>query len=282
MRNTIWLSILAIVLVSSTSICAGGRGTGGSYSRNSHHSRSSLCGSSSRQSTHGPVYVKGYYRRDGTYVAPHMRSSPDGNSFNNWSTRGNVNPFTGEPGTKSPYQSLPHTYTYARGSSYSSSSGYSPSTLHVPMSGYTRVGESPQFPDTAVTTPQEDDSPASNGNLNVNMVISRPALHQPENNPVRSPSTSSNTIQADTTQTASIGPGILLAGQMSTSQAIQNGIGKADRNLDTPTTKGTPSSSIKTILSLLAAVSVAILTWVIVTEVRRNSNTISLMSINDD
>lgn len=44
------------------------------------------------------VYVNGYYRNDGTYVAPHHRSAPDGNPYNNWSHRGNVNPYTGERG----------------------------------------------------------------------------------------------------------------------------------------------------------------------------------------
>ena len=48
-------------------------------------------------------FVNGYVRRDGTYVQPHMRSSPDGNPFNNWSTQGNVNPYTGVPGTHNPY-----------------------------------------------------------------------------------------------------------------------------------------------------------------------------------
>ena len=50
-------------------------------------------------------FVNGYVRRDGTYVQPHMRSSPDGNPFNNYSTRGNVNPYTGVPGTHNPYGS---------------------------------------------------------------------------------------------------------------------------------------------------------------------------------
>lgn len=50
----------------------------------------------------GDVRVRGYVRKDGTYVAPHMRSRPDGNPFNNWSTIGNVNPYTLEPGTKHP------------------------------------------------------------------------------------------------------------------------------------------------------------------------------------
>lgn len=31
----------------------------------------------------GTVYVKGYYRKDGTYVKPHTRTSPDGIKTNN-------------------------------------------------------------------------------------------------------------------------------------------------------------------------------------------------------
>ncbi len=48
------------------------------------------------------VYVQGYYRSDGTYVAPHWRSSPDGSYNNNWSVSPNVNPFTGRRGTRRP------------------------------------------------------------------------------------------------------------------------------------------------------------------------------------
>jgi hypothetical protein len=54
----------------------------------------------SRGGHSGDVSVHGYYRRDGTYVQPHMRSAPDGNFGNNWSTKGNINPYTGKPGTK--------------------------------------------------------------------------------------------------------------------------------------------------------------------------------------
>lgn len=46
------------------------------------------------------VAVSGYYRKNGTYVKPHMRSSPDSSFRNNWSTIGNVNPYTGKIGTK--------------------------------------------------------------------------------------------------------------------------------------------------------------------------------------
>ena len=46
--------------------------------------------------------VRGYYRNNGTYVAPHYRSNPDSSRCNNYSTRGNVNPYTGAWGTRSP------------------------------------------------------------------------------------------------------------------------------------------------------------------------------------
>ena len=51
------------------------------------------------------VHVRGYYRKNGTYVSPHYRSNPDGNPYNNWSFPGNVNPFTGKvaPGNPSTY-----------------------------------------------------------------------------------------------------------------------------------------------------------------------------------
>lgn len=36
------------------------------------------------------VRVRGYFRKDGTYVQPHYRSAPDGNPYNNWSFPGNT------------------------------------------------------------------------------------------------------------------------------------------------------------------------------------------------
>jgi hypothetical protein len=48
----------------------------------------------------GDVSVKGYVKSDGTYVAPHMRSAADGDFSNNWTTQGNVNPYTGKEGTR--------------------------------------------------------------------------------------------------------------------------------------------------------------------------------------
>ena len=52
----------------------------------------------------GTVRVRGHIRRNGTYVAPHVRTSPDGNPFNNWGSKGNANPFTGKRGRTDPFQ----------------------------------------------------------------------------------------------------------------------------------------------------------------------------------
>lgn len=47
-------------------------------------------------------WVNGYTRQNGTYVQPHMRSNPNGTTLDNYSTRGNSNPYTGERGYRSP------------------------------------------------------------------------------------------------------------------------------------------------------------------------------------
>jgi len=66
------------------------------------------------------VFVHGYYRKNGTYVAPYHRSSPDGNPWNNYSTRGNVNPYTGKMGTKTPGLSS----GFGNSSGYGTSGGF--------------------------------------------------------------------------------------------------------------------------------------------------------------
>jgi len=44
-------------------------------------------------------WVSGYTRNNGTYVAPYNRSNPNGTVTDNWSFKGNYNPFTGRQGT---------------------------------------------------------------------------------------------------------------------------------------------------------------------------------------
>jgi hypothetical protein len=47
-------------------------------------------------------YTRGYFRRDGSYVDGYWRTQPDGNRYNNYSTEGNINPYTGRRGYKNP------------------------------------------------------------------------------------------------------------------------------------------------------------------------------------
>lgn len=77
-------------------------------------------------STLADVKVKGYYRKDGTYVRPHMRSNKDGNFYNNWSTIGNVNPYTGVYGTKTTpnYNYSNTSYQYTSSVPYTQSKPY--------------------------------------------------------------------------------------------------------------------------------------------------------------
>lgn len=48
--------------------------------------------------------VKGYVKKDGTYVQPHFRSAPNGTKLDNYSTKGNTNPYTGKKGTVDPFK----------------------------------------------------------------------------------------------------------------------------------------------------------------------------------
>lgn len=48
------------------------------------------------------AYVRGHMRKNGTYTMGYHRTRADKNRYNNYSTRGNRNPFTGKRGTKSP------------------------------------------------------------------------------------------------------------------------------------------------------------------------------------
>ena len=47
-------------------------------------------------------YVSPYTRSDGTYVGGHYQTNPNNTQFDNYSTRGNYNPYTGAFGTRAP------------------------------------------------------------------------------------------------------------------------------------------------------------------------------------
>ena len=58
----------------------------------------------------GSHAVRGHVTKNGTYVQPHRQTNPDSSRLNNWSTRGNVNPYTGKAGTVNPSAPPPGGY----------------------------------------------------------------------------------------------------------------------------------------------------------------------------
>jgi len=59
-------------------------------------------------------YVNGYYKRDGTYVEGHFKTSPNVTNHDNYSTQYNVNPYTDTTGSRAPDYS-PNAYNYGQG-----------------------------------------------------------------------------------------------------------------------------------------------------------------------
>lgn len=67
-------AFVALVLISGFALARGGRG--------------------------GRVGVRGYTKKNGTLVAPSVRTGPNSTKLDNFSTKGNINPLTGKEGTK--------------------------------------------------------------------------------------------------------------------------------------------------------------------------------------
>lgn len=51
------------------------------------------------------IKVKGYFKPStGTFVQPYFKTSPNRTKWDNYSTKGNINPFTGKKGTVDPWR----------------------------------------------------------------------------------------------------------------------------------------------------------------------------------
>jgi len=50
------------------------------------------------------VSVKGGVTKTGIYRTPHFKTSPNNTKIDNWSAKGNVNPFTGKKGIVDPFK----------------------------------------------------------------------------------------------------------------------------------------------------------------------------------
>jgi hypothetical protein len=80
--------VCALCMISAMSFARGGGFSGG---HSSYHSSGT-----------GEHYVSGYTRSNGTYVTGHHQTNPNGTKYDNWSSKGNVNPYTGKEGTIDP------------------------------------------------------------------------------------------------------------------------------------------------------------------------------------
>ena len=95
----------ALALTCSAAMAKGGSGHSGSHSTSAmHHSGGThgthSIGSSTSSSSGADHDIKGYVKKDGTYVAPAHATNPDSKTTNNYTHDGNVNPYSGKVGTK--------------------------------------------------------------------------------------------------------------------------------------------------------------------------------------
>jgi hypothetical protein len=81
--------IIAAALLTAGTVAANAQNYGNSYSY----------GSGSNSSSHS---VQGHYNNSGTYTQPYQATNPNSTQYDNYSSRGNTNPYTGMTGTRSP------------------------------------------------------------------------------------------------------------------------------------------------------------------------------------
>lgn len=81
-------------------------------------------------SAQSSTYQRGYVRRDGTYVAPTMRTNPNSTIQDNYSSRPNINPYNGRIGTANPYP------TYRTTPQYQPTPAYKPYTYTPPKRSF--------------------------------------------------------------------------------------------------------------------------------------------------
>ena len=85
------------------------------------------------------IRISGYYKKNGTYVQPYFRTAPNSTNRDNYSTKGNVNPYTGKSGWIEPdskYNTLYYnTYSYSHQKTISNY----PSNLNLPIKDKNRT-----------------------------------------------------------------------------------------------------------------------------------------------
>lgn len=87
----------ATILLAACLLSAGAYAKGGGGHVSTSHSSSHTSGGHVNSQNHS---VSGYVKKDGTHVAPSHATNPNGTTHDNYTHKGNVNPYTGATGTK--------------------------------------------------------------------------------------------------------------------------------------------------------------------------------------
>lgn len=102
--KTIFLTLIISLLASSGALAKGGGRHSSSHHSGGGHSGGNNSGTSHSNSSHSASgtshATKGYVKKDGTHVAPAHATNPNDAKSDNWSSKGNKNPYTGKDGTK--------------------------------------------------------------------------------------------------------------------------------------------------------------------------------------
>lgn len=93
-RFSVLLALIGSLAFSVPAFARGGGGHSGGHSYSSHSY-------SSHSSSHSTV-VHGYTNSHGHYVSSYHRTLPNSTQRDNYSSKGNINPWTGKEGTKTP------------------------------------------------------------------------------------------------------------------------------------------------------------------------------------
>ncbi len=94
------MNIHRITLLTLTLISSAAWASNEAESVEKNHPRSLSAHPADADEKYNSSYVRGHKTKNGAYVKGHRRSKPDHNFSNNWTTKGNDNPYTGKDGSK--------------------------------------------------------------------------------------------------------------------------------------------------------------------------------------
>jgi len=91
---------LVLLAVCTLSVGAYARGGGGGHRSSGAHSSGASHHSSSGHVNSQNHSIRGYTKKDGAHVAPSHATNPNSTTRDNYTHKGNTNPYTGKEGNK--------------------------------------------------------------------------------------------------------------------------------------------------------------------------------------